>query len=206
MLLFTSVSIKLEKFLAVVKYWKFFLRPYADKDVIYTPSISGLNNELVSNTRRPHLAQEQLIKTNLLHFLSWSTLPSLSGITFSLLDRSGTNLPFRSPSYWLPWRQKLTGSGSHTASFCFQALIKFKNHLYFEEKDLVDKAEKVRLSASPSCSCLLWLSLPLFSKWYFLLRFQNLKPLLGSQVSYIFSIFKLTQVVLTLLTGHGSSF
>lgn len=68
MLLLTSVSIKLEKFLAVVKYWKFLLRllktgrvhtrkrPYADKDVMYTPSISGLNNELVANIRGPHLA------------------------------------------------------------------------------------------------------------------------------------------------------
>ena len=99
-------------------------RPYADKDLIFTPSISGLNNELVTNTRRPHLAQDQLIKTNLLHFLSWRTLPSLSGIMFSLLDRSGTNLPFRSPSYWLPWRQKLTGSGSHTSSFCFSGFNK----------------------------------------------------------------------------------
>ncbi|CAH3030081.1 unnamed protein product, partial [Porites evermanni] len=35
-------------------------------------------------------------------------------------------------------------------TFKDKALIKFKNHLYFEEKDLVDKAEKVRLSASPS--------------------------------------------------------
>lgn len=99
-------------------------RPYADKDVIYTSSISDLNNELVTNTRRPHLAQQQLIKTNLLHFVSWRTLPSLSGITFSLLDRSGTNLLFRSPSYWLPWRLKLTGSRSHTASFCFSGFNK----------------------------------------------------------------------------------
>ena len=33
--------------------------------------------------------------------------------------------------------------------FCFhKALIKFKSHLYFEEKDLVDKAEKVFISIS----------------------------------------------------------
>ena len=30
----------------------------------------------------------------------------------------------------------------------FKALIKFKSHLYFEEKDLVDKAEKVLLLIS----------------------------------------------------------
>lgn len=36
----------------------------------------------------------------------------------------------------------------------FKALIKFKSHLYFEEKDLVDKAEKVVVAAS-SLSCLL---------------------------------------------------
>lgn len=33
--------------------------------------------------------------------------------------------------------------------FSLKALIKFKNHLYFEEKDLVDKAEKVYLNFPP---------------------------------------------------------
>lgn len=39
-----------------------------------------------------------------------------------------------------------------TSYFCFsfQALIKFKSYLYFEEKDYVDKAEKSLKSTSPS--------------------------------------------------------
>lgn len=32
----------------------------------------------------------------------------------------------------------------------FQALIKFKSYLYFEEKDYVDKAEKSLKAMSPS--------------------------------------------------------
>lgn len=35
-------------------------------------------------------------------------------------------------------------------SFSFQALIKFKSYLYFEEKDYVDKAEKSLKPMSPS--------------------------------------------------------
>ena len=163
---------------------------------MYTSSISGLNNELVTNTRRPHLTQKQLMKTNLLHFHSWKTMPCLSGITFSLLAAAPTyhvlfhfhswktmpslsgitfSLLAAAPTYhvlcpalfsFIPASMKAKING-FSISHCFilvcQALIKFKNHLYFEEKDLVDKAEKVRLSASP-CSCLFWLSLPLFSK------------------------------------------
>lgn len=35
-------------------------------------------------------------------------------------------------------------------NFSFQALIKFKSYLYFEEKDYVDKAEKSLKPMSPS--------------------------------------------------------